>query len=71
MLYLLASTKWLPKVPKAKIQWLFSLLIVSFVVQKLLSLVGSHLFIFILYSHYLRWWVKKDLAVIYARECSA
>ena len=27
--------------------WLFSLLMVSFAVQKLLSLIGSHLFIFV------------------------
>ena len=39
----------------------FVLFMVSFVVQKLLSLVGSHLFIFILCIHYFRWWVKKDL----------
>ena len=39
---------------------LFNLLIVSFAVQKLLSFIGSHLFIM---------WVIEDPAVIYVREC--
>ena len=40
---------------------------VSFAVQKLLSLVRSHLFFF--YFHYSRKWVKNDLAVIKVKEC--
>ena len=47
---------------------LFTLLIVSFIVQKLLSLIRSHLFIFAFMSITL---VIEDLAVIYVRECSA
>ena len=49
---------------------LFTLLIVSLVVQKLLSLIRSHLFIFV-FIHYSGRWVVEDLAVIYVRECSA
>ena len=40
---------------------LFSLLIVSFAVQKLLRLISSHLFIFVFYFHYSRRWVIEDL----------
>ena len=49
---------------------LFTLPIVSFAVQKLLSLTRSHLFtsVFICYS---RRWVIEDLALIYFIECSA
>ena len=43
--------------------------IVSFVVEMVLSLIRSHLFIFVLISTTL--WVTEDLAVIYVRECSA
>ena len=55
---------------------LFILLIVSFAVQKILSLIGSHLvfiyfYYFGLYFHYSRRWVIEDLAVIYAIECSS
>ena len=48
---------------------LFTLFIVSFAVQKLLSLTRSHLFtsVFICYS---RRWVIEDLALIYVIECS-
>ena len=46
---------------------LFTLLIVSFVVQKLLSLIRSHLFIFVFYFHYSGIWVKEDFAVIFVR----
>ena len=55
---------------------LFVLFMVSFVVQKLLSFIGSHLLILVFISislseeKFLRW-VKKDLAVIYVIECSA
>ena len=52
---------------------LFTLLIVSFIVQKFLSLIRSHLFIFVFcfFFHYSGRWVIEDLAVIYIRECSA
>ena len=40
---------------------LFTLLIVSFAVQKLLSLIRSHLFAFIFYLHYSRRWIIEDL----------
>ena len=49
---------------------LFILFMVSFAVQKLLSLIRSHLFIFVCF-HYSRKWIKKDLAAIFVRECSA
>ena len=45
------------------------LLMVSFAVQKLLSLIMPHFLIFIF--HYSRRWFRKDPAVIYVRECSA
>ena len=47
---------------------LFTLLIVPFVVQKLLSLIRSHLFIFAQYSGR---WVIEDPAVMYVGECFA
>ena len=50
---------------------LFTLLIVSFAVQKLISLIRSHLFCFCFYFHYSRRWVIEDLALIYVIECSA
>ena len=50
---------------------LFTLLIISFVEQKLLSLIRSHLFIFVFISIILGGGVIEDLAVIYVRECSA
>ena len=46
--------------------YLFVFFMVSFAVQKLLSLIRS-LFFF----HYSRRWVIKDLVVIFVRECSA
>ena len=49
---------------------LFTLLIVSFAVQKLLSLIRSHLFTFVFISITQRW-VIEDLALIYVMECSA
>ena len=49
---------------------LFTLLMVSFVVQKLLSFIMSHLFIFA-HFHYPGRWVIEDPAVIYVRECFA
>ena len=42
---------------------LFALLIVSFAVRKLLSLIRSHLFIFVMTG-------QKNIAVIYVKECS-
>ena len=50
---------------------LFTLLIVSFVVQNLSSLIRSHLFTFVLNFHYSKRWVIEDLALIYVIECSA
>ena len=50
---------------------LFILFIVSFAVQKLLSFIRSHLFIFVFISITLGGGSKKDLAVIYVIECSA
>ena len=50
---------------------LFTLLIFSFVVQKLLILIRSHLFIFCFYFQYSGRWVIEDAAVIYVRECFA
>ena len=49
---------------------LFTLLIVSFVVQKLLSLIRSHLFIFAFISITLGGG-SEDPTVIYVRECFA
>ena len=48
---------------------LFTWLIVSFAVQKLLSLIRSHLFTS--YFCYSRRWVIEDLALIYVIKCSA
>ena len=50
---------------------LFVLFMVSFAVQELLNLIRSHLFLFCFYSDYSRSWVKKDLAAMYVKECSA
>ena len=50
---------------------LFTLLIVSFVVQKLLSFIRSHLFIFCFYFQYSGRWVIQGPAVIYVGECFA
>ena len=49
---------------------LFTLLIVSFVMQKLLSLIMSHLFIFAFISNILGGG-SEDPAVMYVRECFA
>ena len=48
---------------------LFNLFIVSFAVQKLLSLIRFHLFYFCFYFQYSKRWVIEDLAVIYVMEC--
>ena len=50
---------------------LFTLSIVSFAVQKLLSLISSHLFTFVFISNYSRRWVIENLVLIYVIECSA
>ena len=52
---------------------LFTLLIVSFVLQKLLILIRSHLFIFAFISNILGGgrWVIEDVAVVYVGECFA
>ena len=49
----------------------FVLFMVSFAVQKLLSFIRSHLSFLKFCFHFSRWWVKKDLAVIYVIECPA
>ena len=52
--------------------YLLTLLIVSFVVQKILSLIRSCLFVyFCFYFHYSRRWVIEDPAMIYIIECFA
>ena len=50
---------------------LFSLLIVSFAVKKLLSLIRSHLFNFCFYFRYSRRWVIEDIALIYVIKFSS
>ena len=50
---------------------LFLFFMVSFAVQKLLSLIRSHLFIFVFYFHFSRRWSWEDTSVVYVRECSA
>ena len=50
---------------------LYTLLVVSFAVQKLLSLIRSHLFTFVFYFGYSRRWIIEDLALIYVIKCSA
>ena len=42
-----------------------------FAMQKLLSLIGSCLFIFVLSPHYSRRQIQKYIALIYVKECSA
>ena len=50
---------------------LFFLFIVSFAVQKLLSLLRWHLFfVFVFYLNYSRRQMQKDIAAIYVKECS-
>ena len=49
---------------------LFTSFIVFFAVQKLLSLIRSHLFTFAFFFGYSRRWVIEDLALIYVIECS-
>ena len=49
---------------------LSTLLIVSFFVQKLISLPRSHLY-FCFYFHYSARWVIENLAVVYVRGCYA
>ena len=50
--------------------YLFTLHIISFIVQKLLSLIRSHLFILSLFPLLWRWGIE-DPAMIYIRECFA
>ena len=49
---------------------LFTLFIVSFIVQKLKFNYVPFIY-FCLYFHYPRRWVREDLAVIFVKECSA
>ena len=46
-------------------------LVISFAVQKLLSLISSHLFVFVFISIILGDRSKKDIAEVYVKECSA
>ena len=50
---------------------LSTLFVVSFAVQKLLSLIRFHLFSFFFYFHYSRRWIIEVLALIYVIKCSA
>ena len=50
---------------------LFTLLIVSFAVQKAFKFNQVPLVCFSFYFHYSRRWVIEDLALIYVIECSA
>ena len=50
---------------------LLTLLIVFFAVQKILSLIRSHLLTFVFYFHYSRRWVIEVLSLIYVIKCSA
>ena len=50
---------------------LFILFMVSFAVKKLLNLIRSHLFIFVFIFITLGGVIKKELAAIYVKECSA
>ena len=47
------------------------LLMVPFAVQKLLSWTGSHLLIYVFIFITLGGGSKKDIAIIYVKECSA
>ena len=49
---------------------IFNLFMVSFAVQKLLSLIRSHLFIFVFIFITVGGESKKNFAVIYNKECS-
>ena len=49
---------------------LFGFSMVSFAVQKLLSLIRSHLFIFAFVFLCFRW-LQKIISVIFVKECSA
>ena len=49
---------------------LFTLLVVSFAVQQLLSLIRFHCLLLFCF-HYSRRWVIENLALIYVIECSA
>ena len=50
--------------------FLFISFMVSFVVQKLLSLIRLHLFVFVFIFTILED-IEKDIAAIYVKECSA
>ena len=53
-----------PVVLHRELHFFFFFLMVSFVVQKLLSPICF-------YFHYSRRWIKKDIVAIYVRDCSA
>ena len=55
----------------SSVLFFFVLFMSSFVVQKLLSLIRSHLFIFAFISITLGDGSKKNIVVVYVTECSA
>ena len=61
----------LPSILSHSDHCLFTLFVVTFVVQKLLSLVRSHFFIFVFISITPGGGSQKILALIYVMECSA
>ena len=54
-----------PNISSHSVACLFVLSVVSFAVQKLLSLISSHLFIFAFISF--RRWIQKNIAAIYVK----
>ena len=60
-----------PKIFSHSVGCLFIQSMISFVVQKLLSLIRYHLFIFAFVSSALGDRFKKNIAMIYVNECSA
>ena len=66
----LLSVALFANISSQSIGYLFILFMVSSAVQKLLSLIRSHLFIFVIIC-YSRRWIQKNTAVLYVKECSA
>ena len=50
---------------------LFTLFMVSFAMQKLINLMGSHLFVFAFISSTLGGGSRENIPAIYVKECSA
>ena len=52
--------------------YLFVLSLVSFTVQKLISLIRLHLFIYFFFNfHDSQGWIQEDIVAFYVKECSA